>query len=140
MFHDNFSIVKILNHAFHLWLSNVRSNEKCINCFGSITKHRLQNQPNTNMVQLTSSHKKLTELFLKLFEEKMFLFYTLNAIRKFSLKRVIHLQELKTKLYQAAKPGKYQYSSIFWFWVFLMVVFHDMQTGVTMLKYHSVTV
>ena len=40
----------------------------------------------------------LTELFLKLFEEKMFLFYTLNAIRKFSLKRVIHLQELKTKL------------------------------------------
>ena len=50
------------------------------------------------MVQLTSSHKKLTELFLKLFEEKMFLFYTLNAIRKFSLQRVIHLQELKTKL------------------------------------------
>ena len=50
------------------------------------------------MVQLTSSHKKLTELFLKLFEEKMFLFYTLNAIRKFSLKRVIHLKELKTKL------------------------------------------
>lgn len=94
MFHDNFSIVKILNHAFHLWLSN----EKFINCFGSITKHRLQNQPNSNMVQLTSSHKKLTELFLKLFEEKMFLFYTLNAIRKFSLKRVIHLQELKTKL------------------------------------------
>ena len=70
----------------------------------------------------------------------MFLFYTLNAIRKFSLKRVIHLQELKTKLQQAAKPGKYQYSSIFWFWVFLMVIFHDMQTGVTMLKYHSVTV
>lgn len=72
---------------FHLWLLNARSNEKCINCFGSITKHRLQNQPNTNMVQLTSSHKKLTELFLKLFEEKMFLFYTLNAIRKFSLKK-----------------------------------------------------
>lgn len=29
----------------------------------------------------------LTELFLKLFEEKMFLFYTLNAIRKFSFKK-----------------------------------------------------
>lgn len=60
----------------------------------------------------------------------MFLFYTLNAIRKFSFK----------KGYPFTGVEDQTIKSIFWFWVFLMVIFHEMQTGVTMLKYHSVTV
>lgn len=71
---------------FHLWLLNVRSNEKCINCFGSITKHRLQNQPNTNMVQLTSSKKNLNRtVFKTLWRKNVFVLHI--KCGKFSFKK-----------------------------------------------------